>query len=44
MSGSGAGQSCFQDVAVMEERGQLRWIVGFVEGEEQLLGVPLLDL
>ena len=27
----------------MEERGQLRWIVGFVEGEEQILRVPLLD-
>ena len=43
MWGSGDGQSCFQDVPVMEDRGQLRWIVGFVEGEEQILGVPLLD-
>ena len=42
MLGSGAGQSCFQDVPMMEERDQLRWIVDSVEGEEQLLGVPLL--
>ena len=42
MSGSGGGQCCFQDVPAMEERGQLRWIVGFVEGGEQLLGVPIL--
>ena len=31
MSGSGAYQSCFQYVPAMEERGQLRWIVGFVD-------------
>ena len=35
--------SCFQVVPVMEERGQLRWIVVFVVKEEQFLGVPLLD-
>ena len=30
--------SCFQVVPVMEYIGQLRWIVGFVVKEEQLLG------
>ena len=35
--------NCFQVVPVMEERGQLRWIVVFVVNEEQFLGVPLLD-
>ena len=32
MSSSGAGQSCFQDVPEIKERGQLMWIIGFVEG------------
>ena len=35
--------SYFQVVPVMEERGQLRWIVLFVVKEEKFLGVPLLD-
>ena len=34
--------SCFQVVSVMEERGQLMWIVVFVVKEEQFMGVPLL--
>ena len=34
--------SCFQVVPVMEDRGQLRWIVVFFVKEEQFLGVPLL--
>ena len=42
MSGSGAGQKNIQDVPEMEEIGQLRWIVGFIEEGEQLLGFPLL--
>ena len=35
--------SCFQVVPVLEERGQLRWIVVFVVKEEKFMGVPLLD-
>ena len=42
MPGSGAGQSFFQYFPEIEEKGQLRWIFVFVEGEEQLLGVPIL--
>ena len=43
MSGIGVCPRFLQDVPAMEEMGQLRWIVGFVVREEQLLGVPLLD-
>ena len=43
MSGIGVCPSFFQDVPEMKERGQLRWIIGFFVGEEQLLVVPLLD-
>ena len=43
MSGIGVCPSFFQDVPAMEERGQLRRIVRFVVGEEQILVVTLLD-